>query len=117
MPVYIDDRSDPKNSRYFWAYRVIIDNQSGGTLQLLTRYWHITDSNGKVEEVSGDGVIGEQPILADGEEFNYTSGCLLTTSSGIMLGHYNMQDDDGKMHKISIPAFPLDLPDLSPSIN
>ncbi len=117
MPVYIDERSNPANSQYFWAYRVVIDNQSDQTLQLLTRYWHITDSNGHVEEVRGDGVIGEQPVLKSGENFSYTSGCPLSTSSGIMVGSYMMKNENGKMLEIQIPAFSLDLPDLSPSIN
>lgn len=117
MPVYIDERSDPANSQYFWAYRVVIENNSDQTFQLLTRYWNITDSNGHVEEVSGDGVIGEQPIIKPGDEFSYTSGCPLTTPSGIMVGYYMMQDGTGEMFKVSIPAFSLDLPDLSPVIN
>ncbi len=117
MPVYIDERSNPATSQYFWAYRVVIENNSDQTLQLLTRYWHITDSNGHVEEVSGDGVIGEQPIMKPGENFSYTSGCPLQTPSGIMVGHYMMQNEIGKMLKVEIPAFPLDLPDLSPVIN
>lgn len=117
MPVYIDERSNPATSQYFWAYRVVIENNSDQTLQLLTRYWHITDSSGHVEEVSGDGVIGEQPIMKPGQIFSYTSGCPLHTPSGIMVGHYMMQDENGKMLKIEIPAFPLDLPDLSPVIN
>lgn len=117
MPVYIDERSNPATSQYFWAYRVVIENNSDQTLQLLTRYWHITDSSGHVEEVSGDGVIGEQPVMKPGQIFSYTSGCPLHTPSGIMVGHYMMQDENGKMLKIEIPAFPLDLPDLSPVIN
>ena len=117
MPVYIDERSNPAASQYFWAYRVAIENNSDQTLQLLTRYWHITNSNGHVEEVSGDGVIGEQPIMKPGENFSYTSGCPLQTPSGIMVGHYMMQGEGGKILKVEIPAFPLDLPDLSPVIN
>jgi len=117
MPVYIDERSNPAASQYFWAYRVVIENNSDKTVQLMTRYWHITDSNGHVEEVNGDGVIGEQPTLNPGQNFSYTSGCPLSTASGIMVGHYMMQDEKGKMLKIEIPAFPLDLPDLSPVIN
>jgi ApaG protein len=117
MPVYIDERSNPAASQYFWAYRVAIENNSDQTLQLLTRYWHITDSNGHVEEVSGDGVIGEQPIMKPGENFSYTSGCPLQTPSGIMVGYYMMKNEIGKMLKVEIPAFPLDLPDLSPVIN
>lgn len=117
MPVYIDERSNPASSQYFWAYRVVIENNSDQTLQLLTRYWNITDSNGHVEEVSGDGVIGEQPTLKGGKNFSYTSGCPLRTPSGIMVGHYMMQNEAGEMIKIEIPAFPLDLPDLSPVVN
>ncbi len=117
IPVYIDERSNPESSQYFWAYRVVIENESNQTLKLLTRYWKITDSNGHIEEVKGDGVIGEQPVLKTGENFSYTSGCPLSTSSGIMVGNYTMQNDRGEMLKIEIPAFPLDLPDLSPVIN
>lgn len=117
MPVYIDERSNPAASQYFWAYRVVIENNSDKTVQLMTRYWHITDSNGHVEEVNGDGVIGEQPTLNPGQNFSYTSGCPLSTASGIMVGYYMMQDETGEMLKIEIPAFPLDLPDLSPVIN
>jgi len=117
MPVYIDERSNPATSQYFWAYRVALENNSNQTFQLLTRYWNITDSNGHVEEVRGDGVIGEQPTIKPGEEFSYTSGCPLTTPSGIMVGYYMMQDEAGEMLKVAIPAFPLDLPNLSPVIN
>ncbi len=117
MPVYIDERSNPAASQYFWAYRVVIENNSDQTLQLLTRYWNITDSNGHVEEVSGDGVIGEQPTLKAGENFSYTSGCPLRTPSGIMVGYYMMQNEFREMIKVDIPAFPLDLPDLSPVVN
>lgn len=117
MPVYIDERSNPESSQYFWAYRVVIENDSDQTLQLLNRYWKITDSNGHVEEVRGDGVIGEQPVLKSGENFSYTSGCPLSTPSGIMIGHYNMQNEEGEMLEIAVPAFPLDLPDIHPVIN
>lgn len=117
MPVYIDERSNPAASQYFWAYRVVIENNSDQTLQLLTRYWNITDSNGHVEEVSGYGVIGEQPTLKAGENFSYTSGCPLRTPSGIMVGHYMMQNEVGEIIEVEIPAFPLDLPDLSPVVN
>ncbi len=117
MPVYIDERSNPESSQYFWAYRVVIENESDQMLQLLTRYWKITDSNGHVEEVRGDGVIGEQPVLKSGENFSYTSGCPLSTPSGIMVGSYNMQNEKGEMLEVAVPAFPLDLPDIHPVIN
>ena len=117
LPVFIDERSDPQSSQYFWAYRISIENQSGQTVQLLSRYWHITDGIGRVEEVQGDGVVGEQPVLADGETYTYTSGCPLQTPSGIMVGKYTMVDSAGKTFEIDVPAFPLDLPDHTPSIN
>lgn len=117
MPVYIDERSNPETSQYFWAYRVAIENNSGQTIQLLTRYWKITDSTGHIEEVRGDGVVGEQPIMKNSENFSYTSGCPLSTPSGIMAGYYTMKNEAGEMLEIEIPAFPLDLPDLSPVIN
>ncbi|MDJ0612398.1 MAG: Co2+/Mg2+ efflux protein ApaG [Rhizobiaceae bacterium] len=117
LPVFIDERSDPQSSQYFWAYRISIENQSGQTVQLLSRYWQITDGIGRVEEVQGDGVVGEQPVLADGETYTYTSGCPLQTPSGIMVGKYKMVDSAGKTFEIDVPAFPLDLPDHTPSIN
>lgn len=118
LPVYIDEQSDPENNRYFWAYRIVIENYSGKTVQLLSRYWHITDANGHVEEVRGEGVVGEQPILADGEEYAYTSGCPLTTSSGIMKGHFTMREEITRhQFEIEVPAFSLDLPDLNPILN
>jgi len=111
MPVYIDERSEPENGKYFWAYRVVIENGSDKTVQLVSRYWHITDGNGNVEEVSGSGVVGEQPILKPGDSFDYTSGCPLATNSGIMVGKYQLIDEKGLEMEINIPAFSLDLPD------
>ncbi|MEM9278528.1 MAG: Co2+/Mg2+ efflux protein ApaG [Pseudomonadota bacterium] len=117
MPVYIDERSNPEKSQYFWAYRIIVDNQSSDTVQLISRYWKIVDSDGRVEEVQGDGVVGLQPVIEAGEDFSYTSGCPLGTPSGIMQGHYMMQGSDGTLFEVDIPAFPLDLPGLDPVIN
>lgn len=109
-PIYLPERSAPEESRYFWAYRVTIDNQSDEFVQLLSRYWHITDGNGRVEEVRGPGVVGEQPELDPGDSFQYTSGCPLTTPSGIMVGRYTMRNAKGEMFEIDIPAFSLDVP-------
>lgn len=117
LPVYIDERSDPERNLYFWAYRVQIENHGKQTVQLINRYWHITDAFGAVEEVSGEGVVGEQPVISPGETYDYTSGCPLSTPSGIMVGHYEMRTGDGDMVKIAIPAFSLDLPDAEPVIN
>lgn len=117
MPVFIDERSDPGNGIYFWAYRVIIENRSGEAFKLMSRYWHITDANGGIEEVRGDGVIGQQPDIADGENFTYTSGCQLKTSSGIMVGKYYMQTPSGQLLEANVPAFSLDLPGIEPIVN
>ena len=117
LPVYIDERSDPERGLFFWAYRVVIKNNSMQSVQLINRYWHITNANGGVEEVRGAGVVGEQPVLPPGESFEYTSGCPLPTPSGIMVGHYEMKTESGDMIKIAIPAFSLDHPDANPVIN
>ncbi len=117
MPVYIDERSDPDENRFFWAYRVLIENGSDKTVQLTHRYWSITDANGHVEEVRGPGVVGEQPILQPGDRHEYTSGCPLTTPSGIMVGHYTMRDEAGSEFEVDIPAFSLDLPGIEPTFN
>ncbi len=117
MPVYIDERSDPANSRFFWAYRVTIENNTSRTVQLIGRYWHITDCHGHVEEIRGEGVVGEQPVIEPGAAYSYTSGCPLNAPSGIMLGSYSMRHPDGETFEIEIPAFSLDLPDITPSLN
>lgn len=109
-PFYMEDSSDPSDSRYVWAYRVTIDNQSADPVKLLSRYWHITDGLGRVEEVRGDGVVGEQPELDPGDSYQYTSGCPLPTSSGIMVGNYTMRNGKGELFEVDIPAFSLDLP-------
>lgn len=116
-PFYLADRSEPDESRYFWAYRVTIDNQSPEFVQLLSRYWHITDGRGRVEEVRGPGVVGEQPELDPGDSYSYTSGCPLSTPSGIMMGHYTMRNERGEMFDIDIPAFSLDIPGRSQLVN
>jgi ApaG protein len=117
LPVYIDERSKPEEGQYFWAYRVVVENHSRESVQLISRYWHITDGNGLVEEVNGAGVVGEQPELKPGESYEYTSGCPLDTPSGIMVGHYIMKRQDGVSIKVAIPAFSLDLPDYQPTYN
>lgn len=117
LPVYIDERSDPERNLYFWAYQVTLKNDRRDTVQLINRYWHITDGNGVVEEVSGEGVVGEQPIIAPGEQYEYTSGCPLKTPSGIMVGHYELQIQNGALIRVTIPAFSLDLPDANPLYN
>lgn len=116
-PFYLEDQSIPAENRYVWGYRVTIANNSDAQVQLLSRYWRITDGLGRVEEVRGPGVVGEQPELAPGDSFQYTSGCPLTTSSGIMVGSYTMRGPRGELFEIEIPAFSLDLPDSGRSVN
>ena len=116
-PHYLEQRSDPQSGRYFWAYTVEIENRSTDTIQLLTRYWHIADAHGNVEEVRGPGVVGETPVIRAGDSYAYTSGCPLPTPSGIMSGHYGMTTPSGETFDIEIPAFSLDCPDLQRTLN
>lgn len=110
MPEFLADRSNPAESEFFWMYTVEIANLSQTTVQLASRHWEITDANGRVEHVRGPGVVGEQPVLRPGDSFRYTSGCPLTTPSGIMVGSYRMVADSGAGFDVAIPAFSLDSP-------
>jgi ApaG protein len=116
-PVYLDDQSSPRENRYVWAYHVRIENGGGEQVQLRSRYWRITDSLGRVQEVRGAGVVGEQPVLKPGESFEYTSGTPLATPSGIMDGAYQMETTDGGMFDVTIPAFSLDSPHQAVRLN
>ncbi|MEE8204118.1 MAG: Co2+/Mg2+ efflux protein ApaG [Alphaproteobacteria bacterium] len=107
---YLDDQSSPVDDHYVWAYQVRIENQGAETVQLLNRYWQITDENGQVHEVRGAGVVGEQPVLKPGDSFEYTSGTPLATPSGIMVGSYQMETAGGESFDVAIPAFSLDSP-------
>ncbi len=107
---YLDDQSTPDDNHFVWAYHIRIENNGKETVQLISRYWHITDSNGNVQEVRGDGVVGEQPVLGPGEAFEYTSGTPLPTSSGIMVGAYHMMSETGERFDVDVPAFSLDSP-------
>ena len=109
-PQFLDDRSSPEHNRYFWAYTIEIANIGKELVQLRSRYWRITDARGHIEEVRGPGVVGEQPVLKPGETFTYTSGCPLTTPSGIMAGWYQMEVAGGGEFNVEIPAFSLDSP-------
>ncbi len=110
QPTYLGSESAPEKSHYVWAYKVLIENQGNETIQLKTRYWKITDAYGRTQEVHGDGVVGEQPVLNPGERFEYTSGTPLRTPSGIMVGHYSMITPAGNLFDVDIPAFSLDMP-------
>ncbi len=110
IPEYQTDRSQPDNHLYIWSYRVRLENQGDVTVTLRQRCWHITDALGHTEVVRGAGVIGEQPTLAPGESYEYSSGTPLATPSGIMLGTYDMEKEDGDWITVEIPAFSLDSP-------
>lgn len=116
-PYYLDDESKPEESEFLWAYMVEIHNGGSEPVQLKSRYWMITDGLGRVEEVSGEGVVGKQPVIEPGETFEYSSGCPLPTDSGIMAGSYIMEREDGTSFEVTIPAFSLDLPDAVHSLN
>jgi ApaG protein len=107
---YLDEQSEPAQDRYVFAYTIHIRNTGTVPAQLLGRHWVITDANGLVQEVSGDGVVGEQPWLQPGEDFTYTSGAVLQTNLGMMQGRYDMVADDGTRFEAPIPAFTLSIP-------
>ncbi len=109
-PAYLDDQSEPDEGRYLWSYTITIENRGTETVQLLSRYWHITDAQGRIQEVRGPGVVGAQPVLEPGQAFEYTSGCPLGTASGAMVGHYQMRAASGENFDAEIPMFLLESP-------
>ena len=117
QPAFLPRQSDPDAGQYVWAYEITIENDGKRTVQLLNRYWRITDGMGRVEEVRGAGVVGKQPVLSPGQSFSYASGCPLSTPSGIMAGHYEMVADDGERFLVEVPAFSLDLPRDAGALN
>ncbi len=109
---YVDDQSEPESDRYVFAYTITIANSGSIAAQLISRHWIITDANGKVQEVNGDGVVGEQPYLSPGEEFRYSSGAVLETPVGAMQGIYRMEADGGIGFDAPIAPFTLAVPGL-----
>ena len=109
---YLGEQSDPREQRYVFAYTITIRNEGGLSATLLTRHWIITDANGGVKEVRGDGVVGEQPRLEPGQGFRYSSGAVLETPVGTMQGSYQMIDADGQRFDASIPLFRLAMPGI-----
>ena len=109
-PRYLAEQSCPQEGSYVWLYHIRIENQSDRQVQLKRRYWSITDSNGVVRTVSGVGVVGKQPFISPGESFEYTSAAPLQTHSGIMVGFYEMVDEEGQTFQVEIPIFSLDAP-------
>lgn len=106
-PQYLQEQSEPENNQFVFAYTVHMENRGETAAQLLTRHWIITDSEGKTEEVRGPGVVGEHPHLKPGESFEYTSGAILQTPVGSMMGSYQMRDENGELFDAVIPAFTL----------
>lgn len=107
---YLEEQSEPSKQRYVFAYTIRIRNEGAVPARLLGRHWIITDANGRVREVDGDGVVGEHPHLGPGEAFQYTSGAVLETDLGTMRGSYRMLTDDGLPFEAPIPAFTLAVP-------
>lgn len=109
-PLFIEEQSSAQEGRYVFAYTITITNKGAVPATLLTRHWLITDANGKVQEVEGEGVIGEKPYLKPGESFRYTSGAMIETPVGVMQGQYKMRSDEGETFNAVIPKFTLSIP-------
>ena len=107
QPQFLEGQSRPDEAKFVWAYTITVENQGAEIVTLLSRYWKITDAFGRIQEVRGDGVVGEQPHLKPGESFRYTSGAVLETPIGSMQGSYRMIGDDG--HKFDAPIAPFRL--------
>ena len=110
VPAYLDDQSDPNNNHFVFSYTVTIKNTGTIPAKLLTRHWIITDGDGEIQEVKGEGVVGETPYLKPGEGFQYTSGTMMKTPIGTMHGSYQMVADDGVSFDAEIPSFSLAVP-------
>ena len=116
-PEYQPHRSSPENGQHVWAYHVEVCNLGESDIHLRARYWHIIDAEGRVQEVHGRGVVGEEPLIAAGESYSYSSGCPLESKSGIMSGYFEMEAEDGSHFEVTVPAFSLDLPDQDIVLN
>lgn len=109
-PFFLEEESDPSENHYVWSYQVSIENDRSDTIQLIERQWLITDSHGLIHEVTGEGVVGEQPVLQPGDSFTYVSGTPLSTPSGVMLGRYVFETESKQTIEALIPPFSLDSP-------
>lgn len=116
-PHYLPEQSDPERGYHVWAYHVRVENGGQAPVRLMARRWLITDGEGRIEEVVGDGVVGVQPLIVPGGAYDYVSGCPLSTASGRMEGRYIMMGEDGERFSVAIPAFPLDLPGRRPAVH
>lgn len=111
QPEFIESESTPSGKTFIWGYHITIENKGNKTIQLISRYWHICDGNGLVQEVRGEGVVGEQPVIKPGSKHEYTSSVSLNTPSGIMHGSYHIITDDNEALDAKIPVFSLDSDD------
>ena len=109
---YLPAQSAPEQRQYVFAYTITIHNSGDVPVQLLNRAWQITDANHKITRVAGDGVVGQQPLIAAGESYSYTSGTVLATPLGSMQGHYGMVDNQGDLFQVEIPSFRLAIPNI-----
>ena len=116
-PQYLENQSNPDEGKFVWSYTIIVRNIGSETVKLLNRHWIITDGLGRKQEVRGDGVVGQQPVLRPNSQFQYTSGCPLSTPSGVMEGSYGMINEKSERFDIAIPAFSLDCPHDKHSVN
>jgi len=114
---FLSDQSDTENSLWVWSYHILIENNGNDKVQLIDRYWKITDATGIIKEVKGSGVIGEQPTIKPGEFFEYTSGTPLNKSSGFMSGNYRMINENNESFFIDVPIFSLDIPSVQKILN
>jgi ApaG protein len=116
-PQFLPEESAPDEGRFVWAYTIEIENRSTDSVQLLSRFWRITDENGLTQEVRGPGVIGQQPIIGPGQSFRYTIAAPLAAPSGVMGGAYSMQRENGEAFDVAVPLFALDSPHISKLAN
>lgn len=116
-PEFVDSQISPLGNLFIWSYHVRIDNRSNETVKLINRHWRIIDEQGMIQEVDGAGVVGEQPEIASGNAFQYSSGVHLRYPSGIMSGHYQLQKNNGELFDAKIPAFSLDVPTIKNVVN
>ncbi len=110
---YLPEQSDPAKARWFWAYHIRVENAGPMAVQLLARRWTIADGRGSKHQVEGEGVVGEQPLIAPGASYDYVSGCPLTTPTGWMQGSYEMVGEDGSVFQVGVPKFALTAPVLT----
>ncbi|WP_417790578.1 Co2+/Mg2+ efflux protein ApaG [Terasakiella pusilla] len=116
-PFFLEDESDPQKNSFMWAYHIRINNEGNEAVQLISRYWKITDGLGRVQEVRGEGVVGDQPLLKPGDSYEYTSGVPLQTPSGFMGGAYEMISSVGERIHVTVPTFSLDSPFEAHTVN